>query len=796
METSLNRNVDKAISKYLNQADNYFKDRNEAWASLAWSIYDNENSQNTPEYLDIKNNLPTALVDSNFSIRKFLSEEEYNLLMANPKAVIDAVCHNYSTSPFFYNDIHSDEEIIARFMAKIAAPKTNDSIYLPFAGLGTVIDFLPDNSNIVAGEEIEPAIWALSRIRNSVFHSKIDVKGIRIGDSFETMESSKRQFEKHLINNRNGALFDGEYNVITDDPKYDLIIMSPPYAPDKGDIQKTGKKWQKAVSMAIGLLKNDGRLVVAIPLNFITRQINKTFISPLLDRQILKRVVGLKSPMESFKKSEINEHFSSMAILEISQKPVQEVELIDVMAVIPEIFKLSGEDLEDAIDRCLEPTSDYRMGVSRMKREEIKNGIILPSYYTAFESTINNPHISIEECLSEIQTLNNNTIEEIPTVNIRDLSNNYLDCEIDISNLFKLSGTKLPNHKILTQSALLIGFSPKQNLSIGKINLSDGQKVLLGTNVIPFAIKTDKVNPDYLIKELSNSRFLEFYINPSEVSNYSHAPEGFYDLIIPCPDLETQYVIVLDDVRNSFNQKQAELVEFTQKHTTEIRLRRHTLSTKFTSLRNNWKFLMNTLRKNGGNIDLEQDGKWLEKIIDSIDTIGTHLDLLIESQEDFGNNIPVNPDALIDSYCESYTNSSSTFRFLRAEPTDDSIKICIPWRAFERIMNNIVRNAESHGFCDSERKDYIISIETLVDGNNVYINISNNGSSLNDKISPEDVFELGRSSSLHLHNHEGQGGYEIRKIMEMFGGEVSVISTPESEFKVTYKLKFKKYGTE
>jgi hypothetical protein len=41
------------------------------------------------------------------------------------------------------------------------------------------------------------------------------------------------------------------------------------------------------------------------------------------------------------------------------------------------------------------------------------------------------------------------------------------------------------------------------------------------------------------------------------------------------------------------------------------------------------------------------------------------------------------------------------------------------------------------------------------------------------------------------HGHYGIGGYEVRKLMREFNGEAELISCPNDEFCITYKLIFK-----
>ena len=73
---------------------------------------------------------------------------------------------------------------------------------------------------------------------------------------------------------------------------------------------------------------------------------------------------------------------------------------------------------------------------------------------------------------------------------------------------------------------------------------------------------------------------------------------------------------------------------------------------------------------------------------------------------------------------------------------------------------------------------------------NVVLYISNNGAPLHPELDSDAVLEYGRSTSLNEHGHSGLGGYEIADIMEQFGGSVEVLSTPNEEYTVTYKLTF------
>ena len=106
------------------------------------------------------------------------------------------------------------------------------------------------------------------------------------------------------------------------------------------------------------------------------------------------------------------------------------------------------------------------------------------------------------------------------------------------------------------------------------------------------------------------------------------------------------------------------------------------------------------------------------------------------------------------------------------------------------VFDNIINNACSHGFEDKASDRNIVKVEVLTDGVLPYITISNNGKPIHGKITAEDVFTYGRSSNSGQ-KHFGIGGYEVRYLMRTYGGDAEIISTPQENFPVSYKLTFK-----
>ena len=107
------------------------------------------------------------------------------------------------------------------------------------------------------------------------------------------------------------------------------------------------------------------------------------------------------------------------------------------------------------------------------------------------------------------------------------------------------------------------------------------------------------------------------------------------------------------------------------------------------------------------------------------------------------------------------------------------------------VLNNIISNACTHGFAGSEGVNNKIRMDIKSDGTSYVLTVANNGAPLKKDFTQDDVFIYGQTSG-NTNEHFGIGGYEIKKLMKEFDGDVEIISSPEAEYTVTYKLIFHK----
>ena len=112
-----------------------------------------------------------------------------------------------------------------------------------------------------------------------------------------------------------------------------------------------------------------------------------------------------------------------------------------------------------------------------------------------------------------------------------------------------------------------------------------------------------------------------------------------------------------------------------------------------------------------------------------------------------------------------------------------------PKAALEKILDNIISNAQSHGF-DKLRNDYHIKFSWYAENKAVKLLVENNGSPIPDDRDPASLLEYGVSTALHSDGHNGIGCNEIDDIMQRYDGKVEILSSPQEEYTVKYLLTF------
>ncbi|TYZ12717.1 N-6 DNA methylase [Hymenobacter lutimineralis] len=123
----------------------------------------------------------------------------------------------------------------------------------------------------------------------------------------------------------------------------------------------------------------------------------------------------------------------------------------------------------------------------------------------------------------------------------------------------------------------------------------------------------------------------------------------------------------------------------------------------------------------------------------------------------------------------------------------DSVTVQANEYLLKLLFNHVIDNAQRHGFSDMPRersKIDIRAVEVFLDENldsfALSITIANNGRPFPLNF---DIAQLTRKGAkAGTTGNTGIGGYEVKQIVNYFGGELEIISQPDDEYTVAYQL--------
>ena len=275
-----------------------------------------------------------------------------------------------------------------------------------------------------------------------------------------------------------------------------------------------------------------------------------------------------------------------------------------------------------------------------------------------------------------------------------------------------------------------------------------------------------------------------------------------------------------------FDAMQSSQNELKKEHTNykkAVRMRKHALTQKLTAMEATF-FALNEyrIRMNGKIADKDkivpirettvQDA--FELIAEDIKVLRTTFDHIADVEYSFSKSEWINPEQFMEDYISKNANGWLNFKpvitwekghnfameNLKDETTgkilvkkgDALNTLYFSKDALEKVMDNIIANAISHGFTDQERKDYQLRFSWHSDGIAIIVEVENNGTPIPQDRNTASLLEYGVSSALHKDGHNGIGCNEVDDIMRRYDGKVRIESSPKSEFSVKYVLIFER----
>ena len=252
-----------------------------------------------------------------------------------------------------------------------------------------------------------------------------------------------------------------------------------------------------------------------------------------------------------------------------------------------------------------------------------------------------------------------------------------------------------------------------------------------------------------------------------------------------------------------------------------IHARKHAMMQNTSSLALAWDNLLHYLEGNNGAFNQNDVigrkhpisvGELINAISTNIRTIDNQAQHLTEVEYDWGEVEEFFLQDFIVEYINKHKSTQFNFLFLnensvwmKGRYADISEywygevvpnrKLKMPKNALKQVFDNIVSNAVSHGFTQ-QGKVYSIDFDYEYEFDDIVLEISNNGEPLSEGVDTKYISTYGSSTKLNKKEekdgtiHSGIGGYEINNILKKYNAELEVVSMPECEWAVSYRITF------
>lgn len=721
-----------------------------------------------------------------------LSQQELRFLSKHLNELFALVISSNGTT-FHPSEGFVQPQEVTDFMCKMASFPENVTVYNPFAGANSYAIAL---QNHVVGEELNRTTWALGQIR--LFANHADKRAdITLGDSFESIISNK---------------------------KFSAIISSPAY------LVEEGHEIADIVKMLYNKLEDGGRLACIVSAGFLFRKDRKvcTVREQLIQDKAIASVVMLPSNI-----------FTGFSVAQASIMLTKGVENEEILfgdagghtRFAKSVYRATTFDLESFLEAFESDIEDTQEGYGpcedqtgiAIPYEKLIGSDLTPSLYLTPKPTNGVP-------LSELVT-------EVPELRGKDISAEYFIIGSSIPTAMHRKPfvpTKVKAGKVATakkhvqvpESAVILAIVSGNIRTVYTEGFTG--KIAFPAGFIKVLKPIEGISAKYLAAVLS-SKIVADQIKAQTVGvtipRLNKLDLG--QIIVPLHStVEEREQLISEVLSSEMSDLESELQETLDSQKREVRSTRHAMIQTLSALSSNWEQLKMyaELHEEGirlsdtvGRINPISVKDLMGSIGYAMSTIQRQVESLRFEKPDWGKDAEINPYKFINDYIAAHSTPAvkmvnigndnvADYPYFdedtgdaKYQHTDAAEIFYAPVRLLERIFNNIVANAKAHGFT-SDSSNNEIRFDWKSEDGGIVITIANNGRPLKDGVTGEDVLMSGFTTALNENAsdgtlHSGQGGFEIKSLMEGLG-TVEVISQPDAEFPVIYKLTFEKTNFE
>lgn len=730
-------------------------------------------------------------------ISSFLTEEEFAYLYANGKLAFDSLFDIVTTH---LNVTALPTEICSLiFDNPLMFPSIDEreEVYLPFAGLSDFAVTKPNQKFV--GEELDQFVWALGEVRNFFYNTNASI----------ACDNGMGKSTKHKN-----------------------IIAVPPFGL-RGEMSV-----ENIVKTLFDRLEVGGTMLICVPTGFLFNQgQTNTLRRMLIEKYALRQVCLfpsnlLKNTSIPFALLTVD-NWGDSKFYDFEGKTYDrtqesyDVRFVDYTSFVRDnrkygkLYKLDIEAIHDAeitsgvkILMNEKQSSRFSIYVNSTDLLSSKGVCLNPKFYLVNNELVETlqPNEKLvplhdvvfrysitEDGLSMYETCQR--LANARIINVSDLSSNLLKWKSDFLNL-EIDDISDGAYRVLDRGNLLLVSEIGKELKPTIFKITGGNQFVAGKYVLSLAVKKKNiVSLEYLQCQFSQ----EYFIKQVDAIRYldNGMPTFTYANLLQCKIK----VVGLNEHPYKAHQMQAEEVHRIREQVSQnlleqldaenkalrdtqhndyvilMRARKHAMGQVLNAIDPGLDLILNKIQQCPLSCDTIVSKKSGTTALYQLEKLRKQLDILISmtnnltDEHQYGTPEVVSVNDFILNYVVSslYENFKFETDLLTNDGgvTQHNFNIDIAPSDLTKVLNNIITNANVHGFTQNDC-DYIIRILTeetqLCQKDAVKITIVNNGNPLPNGFDEERVFAIEQSSS----GSSGLGGWEIKKIIEYYGGEVHI----------------------
>lgn len=736
-----------------------------------------------------------------FYKENILSEDEFTFLKNNYKEVIEFIFKerkNWSWTPFSLNNLPAE---LIEVYANLLDMKEGESLYLPFCGYGDVAVKFPQCNMVGYVEDAQIAVFTQIRLAAAGIKAEIFFKG----------------HEDKLLN-VDSLHFDA---IICSQEDEDILDVY-----NDADFEHVEKIYNSLAVQSLYRNEVASRILALVNSSFLNTTHKDTYDirKVLVEDQAIEAVIQLPenllfdlasySSIMYINKSSVHDngilmYNASSATRKIDSK--SNMVRLDIDVFNSDFKKSDTKEMNDII--------------RHISYEEINEYILTPGYYLLKRGFLSGKKLTDLVYFEELRSTECENKKTQYCVQMDSLKSNFSEARMYSLEKSDSQRTRL-DHTYKVAPCIFLS-ATTEDVRVAYSDVKDDNAlfcITMFTDILCLGVK-EGIPVDYVAALLLTDEVKEqIKVLVSGIISFGGLnPSLLSTVVVPDHNKEQMSDFLEEKLRESMTLKEKELIAERESYERSIRLRKHALTQSVSS----FGALFNTLNKcrqrNGGILHDEDivspiSKKTVAQIFDTLaarmSSIQEKLSKIADIEFDFGDSVNIDPEEFILNYINSKENGwlnfhgetgwdkTQTFNKSKEDyrlPSDGSLvlakgePICtfsFPKKALEHIFNNIVSNALAHGFTDEKRNDYKIRFSWETQGMDLIVTVENNGSPLPEGIQPKDILSYGFSTKLNVDGHNGLGGSEIESIMRDYKGKVEVISQPDEEYPVKYKLIF------